>query len=89
MFQSTFKDTSNLTWAPKQFNQIYKWSFDFVRYRSGPNPKATFLPSQNPYDGPETFNLLPLIVHEYKCGIGDERCARTQIFLPLWWTAIP
>ena len=84
MFQSTFKDTSNLTWAPKQFNQIYKWSFDFVRYRSGPNPKATFLPSQNPYDGPETFNLLPLIVHEYKCGIGDEElCQDTSIPPPL------
>ena len=84
LFQSTWRATSNFTWSPKQFNQIYKWSFDFVRYRSGPNPKATFLPSQNPYEGPETFSLLPLIVNEYKCGVGDEAlCQDTNIPAPV------
>lgn len=84
MFQATWKDTSSWTLAPKQFNQVYKWSFDFVRYRSGPNAKATFLPSQNPYEGPESFNLLPLIVNEYKCGIGDESlCQNANIPLPV------
>ena len=83
MFQSTWKDTISWALAPKQFNQIYKWSFDFVRYRSGPDPKATFLPSQNPYVGPEIFTLLPLIVNEYKCGLGDALCQNANIPLPV------
>jgi len=83
MFQSTWKDTISWALAPKQFNQIYKWSFDFVRYRSGPNPKATFLPSQNTYVGPEIFTLLPLIVNEYKCGLGDALCQNANIPLPV------
>ena len=83
MFQSTWRDTASWTLAPKQFNQVYKWSFDLVRYRSGPNPKATFLPSQNPYEGPEVPNFLPLIVNEYRCGPGDEfLCQNANTPLP-------
>ncbi len=83
LFESTWKDGTTAL-APKQFNQVYKWSFDLVRYRSGPNPKATFLPSQNPYEGPESFNLLPLIVNEYKCGPGEEFfCQNANIPVPV------
>ncbi len=84
MFQSTWRDSTSWTLAPKQFNQVYKWSFDLVRYRSGPNPKATFLPSQNPYVGPDTFTFLPLIINEFKCGAGDEaRCQNANIPTPV------
>ncbi len=83
MFESTWEAASTWALAPKQFNQVYKWSFDLVRYRSGPNPKATFLPSQNPYEGPEVVTLLPLIVHEYNCGVGEEAlCQDAKIPLP-------
>jgi hypothetical protein len=29
------------TWSVKEFSQIYKWSFDFVRWRTGQNPDGT------------------------------------------------
>jgi hypothetical protein len=29
------------TWSVKEFNQIYKWSFDYVRWRSGHNPDGS------------------------------------------------
>ena len=29
------------TWSVKEFNQVYKWSFDYVRYRTGHNPDGT------------------------------------------------
>jgi hypothetical protein len=84
MFASTRNDTSNLTWAPKQFNQVYKWSFDFVRYRSGPEPKATFLPSQNPFEGPLPPTELPLIFSEYACGIDYEaKCQNPTLPAPM------
>ena len=46
------------TWSIKEYNQVYKWSFDYVRWRSGHNPDgsspaiATVLPAANPYSGP-------------------------------------
>ena len=42
------------TWSVKEFNQIYKWSFDYVRWRTGENPDGsspavpTVLASANP-----------------------------------------
>ena len=30
------------TWSVKEFNQIYKWSFDYVRWRTGQNPDGSF-----------------------------------------------
>jgi hypothetical protein len=42
------------TWSAKEFNQVYKWSFDYVRWRSGQNPDgsqppiATVLAAANP-----------------------------------------
>ena len=29
------------TWSVKEFNQIYKWSFDYVRWRTGRNPDGS------------------------------------------------
>jgi hypothetical protein len=82
MFASTFKDDSG-KWGPKQFNQIYKWSFDFVRYRSEPNAKATFLPSQNPRGEPWPDTSPPLIFSEANCGFGNEAlCQNTALPAP-------
>jgi hypothetical protein len=44
------------TYSVKEFNQVYKWSFDYVRWRSGQNPNRsmppveTVLPASNPCD---------------------------------------
>lgn len=32
---------SGWTWSAKEFNQVYKWSFDYVRWRSGHNPDGS------------------------------------------------
>jgi len=54
------------TWSVKEYNQIYKWSFDYVRWRSGKNadgtqpPIETVLASQNPYSGPLTDYSTPV-----------------------------
>jgi len=36
------------TWSIKEFNQIYKWSFDFVNWRTLPYAVSTVLPASNP-----------------------------------------
>ena len=36
------------TWGAKEFNQVYKWSFDFVRWRTLPNANSTVIPALNP-----------------------------------------
>ncbi len=86
LFAATWKDSGNLAWAAKPFNQVYKWSFDFVRYRSGPNPKATFLPSQNPYEGAWKDTVPPLIFREFNCGLKGPNtaalCQDTRLFAP-------
>ena len=47
---------SGWAYSVKEFNQVYKWSFDYVRWRSGQNPDgttppiATVLPAANPCD---------------------------------------
>jgi hypothetical protein len=83
MFASTWNDTGDLEWGAKQFNQAYKWSFDFVRYRSGPDPKATFLPSQNPRGKPWPDTTPPLIFSEYKCAAGSRSlCQNTALPAP-------
>lgn len=40
------------TWSVKEFNQIYKWSFDFVGWRTLPNAVSTVMPASNPCDKP-------------------------------------
>ena len=45
---------SGWTWSVKEYNQVYKWSFDFVRWRTGMNPDgsqppvATVMAAANP-----------------------------------------
>jgi hypothetical protein len=54
------------TWSVKEYNQVYKWSFDYVRWRSGQNPDGTspaietVLPAANPYTGPWTDYSTPV-----------------------------
>ena len=54
------------TWSVKEYNQVYKWSFDYVRWRSGANPDGTtppvedVLPAANPYTGPVTDYSTPV-----------------------------
>ena len=87
LFAATWKDNGDLEWSAKPFNQAYKWSFDFVRYRSGPNPKATFLPSQNPYEGAWKDTVPPLIFREYNCGLTAQNaaalCQDTKLLAPI------
>ena len=35
LFQHTLDDPGNSIWTGKQFSQVYKWTFDYVRWRSG------------------------------------------------------
>jgi hypothetical protein len=52
----TIGGDSGWTYSVKEFNQVYKWSFDYVRWRSGKNPDGTsppvesVLPAANPCD---------------------------------------
>jgi hypothetical protein len=54
------------TWAVKEYNQVYKWSFDYVRWRSGQNPDGsspaieTVLAGANPYSGAWTDYTTPV-----------------------------
>jgi len=61
LFNHTFDDAGpaggglggGWTWSVKEFNQIYKWSFDYVRWRTGQNPDgspavASVLAAANP-----------------------------------------
>lgn len=40
LFSHVF-DSGGWTWSVKEFNQVYKWSFDYVRWRSGQNPDGS------------------------------------------------
>ncbi|HUI84378.1 MAG TPA: hypothetical protein VL240_09150 [Candidatus Binatia bacterium] len=40
LFRHVFDD-AGWTWSVKEFNQVYKWSFDYVRWRSGHNPDGS------------------------------------------------
>ncbi len=61
------------TWSAKEFNQVYKWSFDYVRWRSGQNPGGTQPPipsvlaaanpcgnNSNPCNAPWTDYTTPI-----------------------------
>ena len=51
LFQHTFDVPGDVTWYGKGFSQIYKWSFDYVRWRSGV-PTSTIAKDNNPFGGP-------------------------------------
>ena len=62
----TIGGDSGWTYSVKEFNQIYKWSFDYVRWRSGKNPDGstppveTVLKAANPYGGGWTDYTTPV-----------------------------
>jgi hypothetical protein len=47
------------TWSAKDFNQVYKWSFDFVRWRTLPNAVSTVMPASNPCENSSTPCAAP------------------------------
>ncbi len=51
LFQHTFDRPDEVSWSGKQFSQIYKWSFDFVRWRSG-IASSTIVADNNLFAGP-------------------------------------
>ncbi len=51
LFQHTFDWPEVFTWSGKQFSQIYKWSFDYVRWRNG-IASSTIVQDNNPFSGP-------------------------------------
>jgi hypothetical protein len=51
LFQHVFDVPGDFTWCGKQFSQMYKWSFDFVRWRSGQGTSTT-IADNNPFGGP-------------------------------------
>jgi hypothetical protein len=51
LFQHTFDRPDEFRSSGKQFSQIYKWSFDFVRWRSG-IASSTTVQDNNPFAGP-------------------------------------
>jgi hypothetical protein len=59
MFQHTF-DSPNYAWSGKQFSQIYKWSFDYVNWRSGALTTSTVAQANNPYSGPYADTEPPI-----------------------------
>jgi hypothetical protein len=62
----TIGGDSGWTYSVKEYNQIYKGSFDYVRWRSGKNPDGstppveTVLAAANPYGGAWTDYTTPV-----------------------------
>ena len=50
LFQHVFDVPGQFDWCGKQFSQMYKWSFDFVRWRSGLGSSTT-IEDNNPFTG--------------------------------------
>jgi Purple acid Phosphatase, N-terminal domain len=60
MFAHTFDDIDEYTATGKQFSQIYKWSFDYVGWRSGATLTSTVAVANNPYSGPYADTEPPI-----------------------------
>ncbi len=67
LFQHTLDDPENTIWSGKQFSQIYKWSFDYVRYRTG-NATSTTVKDNNPFGGPYPDTEPPI---ETRIAVGN------------------
>ena len=50
LFQHTLDDPGNSIWTGKEFSQVYKWSFDYVRWRSGLDT-SSIASENNPFAG--------------------------------------
>jgi hypothetical protein len=60
MFQHTFDNPGAYAYSGKQFSQIYKWSFDYVNWRSGTLSTSTVAQANNPYSGPYADTEPPI-----------------------------
>jgi len=82
------------TYSVKEFNQVYKWSFDYVRWRSGKNPNGTMppvetvLPAANPCDNnsnpcndPWTDYTTP-VQFEWLSAAGGNQASITPVLTP-------
>ena len=82
------------TYSVKEFNQVYKWSFDYVRWRSGQNPDQsmppveTVLPAANPCDNqtspcnaPWTDYTTP-VQFEWLAAAGGNQASVTPVLTP-------
>jgi hypothetical protein len=59
LFQHTFDIPGDVTWCGKEFSQVYKWSFDYLRYRGGQH-SSTIAKESNPFVGPYTDTEPPI-----------------------------
>lgn len=75
LFQHTLDDPSNTIWSGKQFSQVYKWSFDYVRWRSGA-PTSTTVKDNNPLSGPYPDTEPPI---ETKVAVGNTTSSTATI----------
>ncbi len=60
LFQNALNDPSNNVWEGKEFSQLYKWSFDYVRWRSG-NDTSAVAQVNNPLTGPYPDTEPPIM----------------------------
>jgi hypothetical protein len=61
VFQHVLDPAGGPSWSGKMYSQMYQWTFDYVRLRSGPNAVLTIMPSQNPYTGPYADTEPPIM----------------------------
>ncbi len=61
VFQHLLDSKGTPGWSGKMYSQMYQWTFDYVRLRSGPNAVLTVMPSQNPYVGPYADTEPPIM----------------------------
>lgn len=59
LFQHEFDVPGDVTWCGKEFSQIYKWSFDYIRWRSGQGTSTT-AKENNPFVGPYADTEPPI-----------------------------
>jgi hypothetical protein len=62
LFQHTLDDPNNTIWSGKQFSQVYKWSFDYIRWRSGLS-SSSIVPENNPFTGAYPDTEPPIETH--------------------------
>jgi hypothetical protein len=80
----TIGGDSGWTYSVKEYNQVYKWSFDYVRWRSGENPDSsqppveTVLAAANPYTGPWT-DYAPPVQFEWIAGDQGQQSSITPL----------
>ena len=60
-FQHALDPKACPSWSGKEYSQIYQWTFDYVRWRSGENNMSTVFPSQNPHTGPYADTAPPIM----------------------------